>query len=41
MIPINSSRSAPILLATYLRLGSIAQAGLAKRHDPATIARLD
>lgn len=29
------------LLATYLRLGSISQAGLAKRHNPATIARLD
>ncbi len=29
------------LLATYLRLGSIAQTGLAKRHDPATLARLD
>ncbi len=29
------------LLATYLRLGSISQAGLAKRHDPATITRLD
>ena len=29
------------LLATYLRLGSISQAGVAKRHDPATIARLD
>jgi hypothetical protein len=25
------------LLATYLRLGSIAQTGLAKRHDPATL----
>jgi superfamily II DNA/RNA helicase len=29
------------LLSTYLRLGSIAQSGLAKRHDPATVARLD
>jgi helicase-like protein len=29
------------LLATYLRLGSIAETGLAKRHDPATLARLD
>lgn len=29
------------LLATYLRLGSISQASLAKRHDPATIAKLD
>ena len=29
------------LLATYLRVGSISQAGLAKRHDPATVARLD
>jgi superfamily II DNA/RNA helicase len=29
------------LLATFLRLGSIEQATLAKRHDPATIARLD
>ena len=29
------------LLATYLRLGSIAQASLAKRHDPATIAKLN
>jgi superfamily II DNA/RNA helicase len=29
------------LLATYLRLGSIAQASLAKRHDAATVARLD
>jgi Helicase conserved C-terminal domain len=29
------------LLATYLRLGSISQTGLAKRHDPATLARLD
>jgi superfamily II DNA/RNA helicase len=29
------------LLATYLRLGSIAQTGLAKRHDPANLARLD
>jgi superfamily II DNA/RNA helicase len=29
------------LLATYLRLGSIAQASLAKRHDPATVAKLD
>lgn len=29
------------LLATYLRLGSIAQASLAKRHNPAIVARLD
>lgn len=29
------------LLATYLRVGSIAQADLAKRHSPAVIARLD
>jgi superfamily II DNA/RNA helicase len=29
------------LLATYLRIGSIAQADLAKRHKSATIARLD
>jgi hypothetical protein len=29
------------LVATYLRLGSIAQTALAKRHNPATIARLD
>ncbi|WP_457797060.1 DEAD/DEAH box helicase [Methylocystis sp. S23] len=29
------------LLATYLRLGSISQASLAKRHDPAIIAKLD
>ena len=29
------------LLATHLRLGSIAQAGLAKRHEPAFVARLD
>ncbi len=29
------------LLATYLRLGSIAQAGLAKRHSPAMIKRLE
>jgi len=29
------------LLATYLRLGSISQAALAKRHDPATLAKLD
>jgi superfamily II DNA/RNA helicase len=29
------------LLGTYLRLGSISQASLAKRHDPATIAKLD
>lgn len=29
------------LLATYLRLGSIAHAGLAKRHDPTMVARLD
>lgn len=29
------------LLATYLRLGSIAEAEIAKRHDPATIARLN
>ncbi|HZQ42352.1 MAG TPA: DEAD/DEAH box helicase [Acidobacteriaceae bacterium] len=29
------------LLATYLRVGSIAQAGLAKRHSPALVARLD
>lgn len=29
------------LLATYLRLGSIAQAGFAKRHNPATIAKID
>jgi len=29
------------LLASYLRLGSISQASLAKRHDPAIIARLD
>lgn len=29
------------LLATYLRLGSIAQAGLAKRHSPAMIEKLE
>lgn len=29
------------LLATYLRLGSIAQAGFAKRHNTATIAKID
>lgn len=29
------------LLATHLRLGSITQASLAKRHDPAIVARLD
>jgi hypothetical protein len=29
------------LLATYLRLGSIEQAGFAKRHNPATIAKID
>lgn len=29
------------LLATFLRLGSIEQASLAKRHTPAVIARLD
>lgn len=29
------------LLATYLRLGSISHASLAKRHDPLTIAKLD
>jgi superfamily II DNA/RNA helicase len=29
------------LLATYLRLGSISQANLAKRHDPEIVARLD
>ncbi|MGO4212938.1 DEAD/DEAH box helicase [Terriglobus sp. 2YAB30_2] len=29
------------LLATYLRVGSIAQANLAKRHDPAVVSRLD
>lgn len=29
------------LLSSYLRLGSIAQASLAKRHDPTMIARLD
>jgi superfamily II DNA/RNA helicase len=29
------------LLATYLRLGSISQASLAKRHDPAVVAKLD
>ncbi|CDO34972.1 DEAD/DEAH box helicase [Novosphingobium sp. KN65.2] len=29
------------LLTTFLRLGSIAEAGLAKRHDKALIARLD
>jgi superfamily II DNA/RNA helicase len=29
------------LLATYLRLGSISQASLVKRHDPATVAKLD
>ena len=29
------------LLATYLRIGSIAEASLAKRHDPAIIARLE
>jgi superfamily II DNA/RNA helicase len=29
------------LLATYLRLGSIAQAGLAKRHSPTMIKRLE
>jgi hypothetical protein len=29
------------LLTSYMRLGSISQANLAKRHDPAFIARLD
>lgn len=29
------------LLATFLRLGSISKAALAKRHDPATVAKLD
>ncbi len=29
------------LLATYMRLGSIAQAGLAKRHNATVIAKLD
>lgn len=29
------------LLATYLRLGTLSQAGLAKRHSPEIIARLD
>ena len=29
------------LLATYLRIGSIAQSGLAKRHSPAMVARLE
>ncbi|MBX3445658.1 MAG: DEAD/DEAH box helicase [Parvibaculaceae bacterium] len=29
------------LLASYLRLGSILEADLAKRHDPATVARLN
>jgi hypothetical protein len=29
------------LLATYLRVGSIAQANLATRHDPTVVARLD
>ena len=29
------------LLATYLRIGSIAKASLAKRHDPAIVARLE
>jgi superfamily II DNA/RNA helicase len=29
------------LLATYLRLGSISQAAFAKRHDRATVAKLD
>lgn len=29
------------LLATYLRVGSIAQSNLAKRHDPTVVARLD
>ena len=29
------------LLATYLRIGSIAQASLAKRHAPEVVARLD
>lgn len=29
------------LLATYLRLGSVSQSNLAKRHDSAAIARLD
>lgn len=32
---------ASYLLATFLRQGSIAQSGLAKRHDPAIIARLE
>lgn len=32
---------ASYLLATYLRQGSISQSTLAKRHDPATIERLD
>jgi hypothetical protein len=29
------------LLATYLRVGSIAQSNLAKRDDPTVVARLD
>lgn len=29
------------LLATYLRVGSISQANLAKRHDPTVVSRLD
>jgi DEAD/DEAH box helicase/Helicase conserved C-terminal domain len=29
------------LLATHLRLGSITEAGFAKRHDPAVVARLN
>lgn len=29
------------LLATYLRIGSIAEASLAKRHDPVVVARLE
>ena len=29
------------LLATYLRLGSVAQASFAKRHSPQTIAELE
>lgn len=32
---------ASYLLTTFLRQGSIAQSGLAKRHDPVTIARLE
>jgi superfamily II DNA/RNA helicase len=32
---------ASYLLATFLRQGSIAQSSLAKRHNPATIARLE